>query len=101
MGWLFSKYHSGFKVIFEISFGEWRILIRRSGYFLSIIRVLRLFLKYLKVKRDLSIGGVVFSKYHSGFKVIFVISFGKWRILIRRSGLVSKYHSSFEVIFQI
>ena len=58
-GELFFKYHSGFKVIFEISIGEYRILIRRSGYFLSIIRVLRLFVKYNKENRDLSFGGVV------------------------------------------
>ena len=50
-GELFSKYHSGFKVIFEISFGEYRILIRRSGYFLSINRGLRLFVKSNKVNR--------------------------------------------------
>ena len=53
------KYQSGFEVIFEISFGEYRILIRRSGYFLSINRVLRLFVKYNKVNRDLSFGVVV------------------------------------------
>ena len=58
-GELFSKYHSGFKVIFEISFGEYRILIRRSGYFLSIDRVFRLFVKYNKVNRELSFGGMV------------------------------------------
>jgi len=43
-------------VIFEISFGEQRILIRRSGYFLSIVRVLGLFLKYHEVNRDPSLG---------------------------------------------
>ena len=58
-GELFSKYHSGFKVILEISFGEYRILIRMSGYFVSINRVLRLFVTYNKVNRDLSFGGVV------------------------------------------
>ena len=65
-GELFSKYYSGFKVIFEISFGEYRILIRRSGYFLSINRVLRLFLKYQEKKRETSLGGLV----------IFYVSFG-------------------------
>ena len=74
-GELFSKYHSGFKVIFEISFGKYRILIRRGGYFLSIDRVLRLFIKYNKVNRELSFGGVV----------IFLVSFGF-------CGFVLKYH---------
>ena len=51
-GWLFSKYHSGFEVIlkyhevneyhscfeviFQISFYEYRTLIRRGGYFLTL-----------------------------------------------------------------
>ena len=52
-GVVFSKYHSGFEVIFVISFGEWRIPIRRCGYFLSIIRGLRLFVKSNKVNREL------------------------------------------------
>jgi len=60
VGWLFSRYHSGFEVIFQISFYEYRTLIRRGGYFLSIIRVLRLFIKYNKVNRELSFGGLVF-----------------------------------------
>jgi len=34
-------------------------------------------LKYHKVNRELSFGGEIFSKYHSGFKVIFEISFGE------------------------
>jgi len=57
--WLVSKYHSGFEVIFKISFYEYRTLIRRGGYFLSIIRVLWLFLKYYSVNGEFSIGGVV------------------------------------------
>jgi len=44
--WLVSKYHSGFEVIFQILFYEYRTLIWSGGYFLSIIRVLRLFVKY-------------------------------------------------------
>ena len=57
--WLFSKYHSGFEVIFQITKGELRTVIRRDGYFLSNIRVLRLFFKYSKENRELSFGGVV------------------------------------------
>jgi len=56
---LFSKYHSGFEVIFQISFYEYRTLIGRGGYFLSIIRVLRLLFKYDMVNKELSFGGVV------------------------------------------
>ena len=56
MGRQFSKYHSGFEDIFQISLGEKRSVIRRGGYFLSIIRVLRLYLKYSKVNRELSFG---------------------------------------------
>jgi len=59
VGIYFQSIMRSFKVIFEISFGEFRILNRRSGYFLSINRVLRLFVKYNKVNRDLSFGGVV------------------------------------------
>jgi len=44
---------------------------------LSIIRVLRLFMKYHKVNRELSIVGVVIFKVSFGFKVIFEISFGE------------------------
>jgi len=44
---------------------------------LSNIRVLRLFMKYHKVNRELSIGGVVIFKVSFGFKVIFEISFGE------------------------
>jgi len=56
---LFSKYHSGFEIIFQISYGKLRTVIRRDGYFLSNIRVLRLFFKYNKVNRELSFGEVV------------------------------------------
>jgi len=86
VGWLFSEYHLGFKVIFGISFVEWRILIRRSGYFLSIIRVLRLFFKIHSMNTELSFGGWLFSKYHSGFEVIFQNSFYEYRTVIRRGG---------------
>jgi len=48
-----------------------------GGYFLSIIRVLRLFFKYHKVNREPSLGGeVLFCKYHTDSNVIFQISFG-------------------------
>jgi hypothetical protein len=59
MGWLFSKYHSGFEVIFQISYGEWGNVIRKFSFFLSIIMFFRLFLKYNKVNRELSFGEVV------------------------------------------
>jgi len=56
---LFSKYHLGFEVIFQISFYEYRTHIQRGVYFLSIIRVLWLLVKYNKVNLELSFGGVV------------------------------------------
>ena len=59
MGRLFSKYHSGFDFIFEVSLGEIRTVIGRGGYLLSNIRVLRLFMKYHKANRKMSLGGVV------------------------------------------
>ena len=74
---MFSKYHSGFEVIFEISFGEYRILIRRGGYFLCIIRGLTLFVKSNKVNREFSFRGWSFSKYHSGIEDIFEIYKGE------------------------
>ena len=58
-GWLFSKYLSGFEVIFQNSFFEYRTFIRRGGHFLGIIRGLRLFLKYHEVKIEPSLGGLV------------------------------------------
>ena len=51
--------HSGFEVNFQISYGEYRTVIRRGGNFLSIIRVLRLYFIYSKVNRELSFGGEV------------------------------------------
>jgi len=41
-------------------------VIRRGGYFLRIIRVLRLFLKYHKANREMSFGG----------EDLFYVSFG-------------------------
>jgi len=59
VGWLFSKYHSGFQVIIQISFYDYRTLIQRGVYFLSIIRVLLLLVKYNKVNLEMSFGGLV------------------------------------------
>ena len=67
MGRLFSKYHSGFEVIFQVSLGEIRTVIGRGGDFLRIIRVLRLCFKYHNVNREMSFGGVVIFKVSFGF----------------------------------
>jgi len=64
---LFSKYYSGFEVIFQISKGVERNVIRRGVYFLSIILVLRLYLKYNMVNREQSFGGVVIFKVSFGY----------------------------------
>ena len=59
MGWLFSKYLSGVEVFF---------------------------FKIHSMNTKLSFGGLLFSKYHSSFEVIFQNSFYEYRTLIRRVG---------------